>query len=230
MNIKLKDVLLIPNLISILRVLLVVPYFFMVKMPVPPLALLIIVSVVIIASDFLDGILARKLNQTSDLGMILDPIGDKAILVATMIALFMIERIDIFLLILLIGKDLLILIGGIILTKKEKAVNPSNVFGKYTTTFLAFGFFVYIIFPSLKTAIDSQIILKILYYFSHTLISLGIVFVFLTLASYGTIFLETIKKDGISHLTKNSLFAALSLCGVAYLIFFYFPFLEKIGF
>lgn len=229
MNIKLKDIFLIPNLISILRILLVVPYFLMVKMPVPPLALLIIVSVVIIASDFLDGILARKLNQTSELGMILDPIGDKAILVATMAALFMIGRIDIYLLTLLIGKDVLILIGGLILTKKEKTVNPSNFFGKYTSALLAFGFTLYIIFPSLKAMSTSPVILNIIYYISHTLISAGIIFTFLTLASYSSIFIASLKQEGISPAVKKGLFTGLTLCSIAFLLFFYLPFLEKIG-
>ena len=71
---KSSDIFLIPNLITILRLVLIVPlvmsYYF------DCMTYLYVLLGVVILTDFLDGFLARRLNQISDLGKLLDPIAD----------------------------------------------------------------------------------------------------------------------------------------------------------
>ncbi|WP_375451547.1 CDP-diacylglycerol--glycerol-3-phosphate 3-phosphatidyltransferase [uncultured Devosia sp.] len=68
----------IPNLITIARILAIAPVIALVMTGDPNLRLLaLILYILAAASDWLDGYLARKWNQTSPLGRMLDPIADK---------------------------------------------------------------------------------------------------------------------------------------------------------
>lgn len=68
----------IPNLITIARILAIVPIIALVMTGDTNLRLIaLILYIVAAASDWLDGYLARKWNQTSPLGRMLDPIADK---------------------------------------------------------------------------------------------------------------------------------------------------------
>lgn len=67
-------VLTVPNLVSFLRILLV-PLFWWVLLggrPTPAALVLVVMGV----TDWLDGWLARRLDQVTDLGTLLDPVGD----------------------------------------------------------------------------------------------------------------------------------------------------------
>jgi cardiolipin synthase len=101
----------IPNLISILRIILILPviwamlagqYFF-------ALVLFAIAGI----SDALDGFLAKQYHWESRLGSILDPIADKLLLVASFATLTWLELLPEWLLWLIIGRDLVIVIGGL---------------------------------------------------------------------------------------------------------------------
>ncbi|MET3898310.1 cardiolipin synthase [Devosia sp. UYZn731] len=76
----------IPNLITIARILAIVPIIALVMTGDTNLRLIaLILYILAAASDWLDGYLARKWNQTSPLGRMLDPIADK-LLVGLLIA------------------------------------------------------------------------------------------------------------------------------------------------
>jgi len=100
----------IPNIISVLRILLVIP---------TALALwrdhyqqaLILMSIAGV-SDAIDGGLARRFGWMSDLGRALDPIADK-LLVGTMIVVFAVQgHLPLWAAIIVISRDLIILIGA----------------------------------------------------------------------------------------------------------------------
>ncbi len=63
-------------------------------------------------TDLVDGFLARRLNQHSRLGAILDPIADKLLMASTFICLASIDHIPWWFVILMLGKDIFI-VGGI---------------------------------------------------------------------------------------------------------------------
>jgi len=78
MVIKKKDFLLVPNLLAIFRILLLpFIYYFLAQESKTGVAIAVVLMLMAIFSDVLDGHLARKLNQITDLGKILDPLADK---------------------------------------------------------------------------------------------------------------------------------------------------------
>jgi len=85
-----------------------------------------------IATDVLDGILARKLNQISELGKILDPLADKLAVASLAIFLCIYRDFPVWAVILIITRDLAILIGGLIAMKRNFAIPTSNLLGKLT--------------------------------------------------------------------------------------------------
>lgn len=81
-----KDLLLIPNILTSLRILLIFPSIYTLYTKQIWLATILITIVFI--TDFFDGYLARKLNQTSFLGAILDPVADKFVVLSFYTYLF----------------------------------------------------------------------------------------------------------------------------------------------
>ncbi len=122
----------IPNLISIFRILLVPIFLFFVINH----RFLAGLSVFVLAgiSDGADGMVARLFNQKSRLGSYLDPLADKCLLIAAFISLAVMHVIPLWLTALVIARDILILLGALILflINKDHVVKPS-IWGKVTT-------------------------------------------------------------------------------------------------
>ena len=103
----------LPNLISILRLLLV-PWFALVLLEQrfdAALALFLLMGV----SDGLDGYLARRLGAASSLGAALDPLADKVMLVSAFVLLGHLELLPAWLVVLAVGRDVLIVGGALLL-------------------------------------------------------------------------------------------------------------------
>ena len=60
------------------------------------------------ATDWLDGYLARKLNQTSSFGAFLDPVADKFLVCAALLVLVHLQRADVFVALIIIGREIAI--------------------------------------------------------------------------------------------------------------------------
>lgn len=102
----------IPNLISILRILLVAPLAFCLLSKSYTISL----GVFLLAgfSDVLDGYLARRFNWTSRLGALLDPLGDKLLMVTTYLILGLQAVIPMWLVLAVILRDVIIVSGGLL--------------------------------------------------------------------------------------------------------------------
>ena len=64
--------------------------------------------VVFAATDWLDGWLARKLNQTSAFGAFLDPVADKILVCAALLVLVKLDRVDVLIALVIIGREIAI--------------------------------------------------------------------------------------------------------------------------
>jgi CDP-diacylglycerol--glycerol-3-phosphate 3-phosphatidyltransferase len=67
-----------------------------------------VMFVVFAATDWLDGYLARKLNQTSSFGAFLDPVADKFLVCASLLVLVQLQRVDVFVALIIIGREIAI--------------------------------------------------------------------------------------------------------------------------
>jgi cardiolipin synthase len=87
-------------------------------------------------TDWLDGFFARKLGVTGKVGVVLDPLADKALLVTLFLALGYLQRVPLWLLSLAIGRDLVIVIGSLLLRifRNRRRFIPT-ILGKISTFF-----------------------------------------------------------------------------------------------
>ena len=67
-----------------------------------------VMFVVFAATDWLDGFLARRLNQTSSFGAFLDPVADKFLVCACVLVLVHLGRADVFVALIIIGREIAI--------------------------------------------------------------------------------------------------------------------------
>lgn len=87
-------------------------------------------------TDFLDGFVARRMNQQTALGAYLDPVADKLLVIASFVMLGAIGGIPVWLAVIVVARDILIVSGyGIIylLVNERMQVRPSLI-GKWSTT------------------------------------------------------------------------------------------------
>jgi CDP-diacylglycerol--glycerol-3-phosphate 3-phosphatidyltransferase len=85
-------------------------------------------------SDFLDGFLARKLKASSNLGKILDPLGDKLMTFSVILCMTIRGPIPVWAVLIVGIKEILMAIGGFIVHKVANVeIPPSNLIGKTST-------------------------------------------------------------------------------------------------
>jgi cardiolipin synthase (CMP-forming) len=132
------EVLNIPNFLSFLRIALVPVFlwFLLEEMFVSAITVLAIAGL----TDFLDGYLARKLNQTTKLGKMLDPVADRLYIFATLLALSATGYVPWWLAGLVILRDLLMLISLPVLASVGHRSLPVHYLGKASTFALLYAF------------------------------------------------------------------------------------------
>jgi cardiolipin synthase len=122
----------LPNLLSLLRIFLVAPFLIAVIYGYYALALVIFIMAGI--SDFLDGYLARRLEQKSVLGTFLDPLGDKLLSTVAFIALSTQGLLPAWLAVIVVAKDIYVALGaGILHYSGNLTVAVPSFWGKVTT-------------------------------------------------------------------------------------------------
>lgn len=162
-----KEFFYISNLLSLLRMILVIPLIFLITAGTYKTAVIIILVSMFI-SDLLDGFIARKLNQVSELGKIIDPLADKAAVVSVVIVLFLMGRIETWFVIVVVARDLLILAFGLYLKSKNKVVLMSNYPGKIAV--LSIGIIILLCVLNDNNSELLKITISYLYYISVLLI------------------------------------------------------------
>ena len=128
----------IPNLLSFLRIALV-PVFLWLLLNEMFLSAIFVLMVAGI-TDFLDGYLARKLNQMTKLGKVLDPVADRLYIFATLLALSVTGNIPWWLAALVIARDVLMLVSLPALASLGYATLPVHFLGKASTFALLYSF------------------------------------------------------------------------------------------
>ncbi len=87
-------------------------------------------------TDWLDGYLARRLNQTSAFGAFLDPVADKLMVAAALIMLVQLDRVNAIVAVIIIGREIAISALREWMAKMGQSKSVAvNLFGKIKTTF-----------------------------------------------------------------------------------------------
>jgi cardiolipin synthase len=134
----------LPNALSVLR-LLGVPVFLWLLLGPEEDGWALVILMVSGFTDWLDGKLARWLNQGSRLGALLDPAADRLYIVATLVALAIRDVIPVWVVALLLGRELVL--GVMLLVLRHYGYPPLQVhyLGKAATLLLLYAFPVLLI-------------------------------------------------------------------------------------
>ena len=128
----------VSNMLSLSRVVLAIPFLLVTLMDVPGGRWWAVAIIVVGAlTDNLDGLIARRRNEISEWGKILDPLGDKVGLGAVAVVLLVKNVLPLWFFLVYIGRDLLILAGGMYIRATRGVVLPSNKAGKWTVGVVA---------------------------------------------------------------------------------------------
>lgn len=182
---KPKDFLTIPNLLSMLRIVLIAPFvFFFLKENYIAAAIALIISGL---SDALDGFIARTFNQVTELGKVLDPIADKLTLISIMVCVTIFSPIVLPVMVVLIFKDMAMLTGGSLIIKRGITPPASKWYGK-VSTFMFYISVCLIVF--LKAAFNYENS-----FLSLLLLSLTTLMMIFSLVKYFMIFRSIINEN-----------------------------------
>lgn len=138
---------LIPNYLTIIRLILVPIIFALILYEHYTMA--IIVYIIANLTDVLDGFIARKFNLISDFGKLMDPLADKITQVGTILALILKRIIPFWILIIISLKEITMIVVASVLFKKKIVTVHSKWYGKAATVLL----FIAIVFTLLSEKI-----------------------------------------------------------------------------
>lgn len=178
----------VPNALSVLRIL-IVPFFawLFLEDRLPEAVILLVVSGL---SDLLDGLIARKFNQITELGKMLDPFADK--LTQGVVALCLAIKFPVIrpVLLIFILKELVMLVCAIVLLKSKKRPCAAMWYGKVATVMFYVSVSVIVVmdgFFSVKATTFDIV--------SNVLLILTAVMMIYSAVKYYQIFREILRSD-----------------------------------
>jgi cardiolipin synthase (CMP-forming) len=120
------------NLVTLGRLLMVIPLVWLIATERLQAAFWLFLAAA--ASDAVDGFIAKRFNATTNLGSYLDPLADKVLLDGIYVALAMGQWLPAWLVALVIGRDLLIVCGVVLIRRRDAVFRPRPLLiGKINT-------------------------------------------------------------------------------------------------
>ncbi len=160
---NIKDILLLPNLITLFRFFSAIYLFFYYSPQDFKVFILVLIIAIIGLSDSLDGIVARRYNLVSELGVILDPLTDRVVFIILLFWLNIFIPNNLIYAILL--REFLVLIGSLYVLIKGLKINVSNK-GKFATVLLFINICLFVINSSMIIPFLNQLtVIVIIFYF-----------------------------------------------------------------
>ena len=144
---KLKDIFLLPNLITLSRFFLAIYLFYNYQPENFNVYVLVIIIALIGISDSIDGVVARKYNLVSKLGIILDPLTDRVVFIILLFWLSSIIPQNFIYAVL--TREVLVLIGSIYVLLRGSKIEVSRK-GKYATVSLFVTICLFVLNTSLS--------------------------------------------------------------------------------
>jgi cardiolipin synthase len=195
---KNKEIFYISNLLSLSRfVLLIFIMIFLLSNSGFHYLITSLLILILWLTDILDGYFARKRNEVSELGRIIDPLADKTAVVAITIILVTQNIIPMWFFIIIALRDVLILTGGAYIKHIKGIVLQSNRIGKLTVFIIGFTLLNSILLAYFTVNTENNFILyhidKLELYWKF-LILVSIVMSVISIVSYFRKFLKTISS------------------------------------
>jgi cardiolipin synthase (CMP-forming) len=132
-----RRVLTVPNALSFIRILLIPVFVVLLVDPHTRLAGFLLLGAVV-STDWVDGVVARRTGQVTELGKLLDPIADRAALAAALVTLVAIDLFPLWAALLVLGRDVIVAVAGLYLLGKGIRIDV-RLIGKYATFTLMWG-------------------------------------------------------------------------------------------
>ncbi|MEX2203997.1 MAG: CDP-alcohol phosphatidyltransferase family protein [Actinomycetota bacterium] len=128
-------ILTLPNVISFARIALIPVFVWLIVDPRTTFTGLVL-FVVVVATDWVDGTIARATGQVSEVGKVLDPVADRLAIGAGLIALVVRDAFPLWAALLILARDALILIAGLVLFSARRVRIEVRYIGKMATFLL----------------------------------------------------------------------------------------------
>jgi cardiolipin synthase len=176
----------VPNTLTILRILLIIPFvvYYEGDQVLKAAAVLILSGL----TDMLDGLIARRCHQITELGQMLDPLSDKLTQGAVAICLAVKQPILIpFLAVFVIKEALMVAAGIFLIGRKKKRPGGSMWFGKIATVLFYISFGTIVLLKGCW-GIENLTV-------SVTLLSITAAFMIYAFIRYVRIYFEIIRSD-----------------------------------
>lgn len=188
-----KNIYTIPNLLSLIRIVLV-PFYVVLYLNEAYLHAIILL-IISGLSDVVDGFIARKFKQESDIGKILDPLADKITQISLVVCATITYREMALLLFVALFKEVsMILFNFLMLKKKYKAIG-AKWYGKLATVCFYIGIGI-ILLNNIFTFLSQHYIYAIIIIIATTLI--------FAMIKYYILAKELIKKADNAETDKNT--------------------------
>jgi len=147
-----QHVLSIPNILTLLRILMTPVIVYMVLTHQAWLAVILMVIAGI--TDMLDGAIARYFNQRTTVGAYLDPLADKILLISLFVSLFFIGKLPLFIFLAVVFRDAIIIFGAIAYEMVTRQLNMEPSLIAKATTFMQISY-VALLLLDMATPISS---------------------------------------------------------------------------
>ena len=163
----------IPNALSVVRIVLIPIFLWVYLLAGDQQGMYLLAAGVLLLSaltDMLDGMIARRCNMITDLGKVLDPIADKLTLGAVTVCLWIKMPFLWPLFVCFLLKEFFMMIGGIILYRKQVKISGARWFGKvYTVIFYCIVLAV-IAFPQMPRQMIATLFCIMVFFTLFTLV------------------------------------------------------------
>lgn len=134
---RIRKNLTIPNLLTLVRLLLI-PLYWWLMMVRQDDNLALAVFLLASLTDLVDGYIARHFNQVTDLGKLFDPLADKLMVLSVMLSLVLREAMPLSILVIILLKESLMVLGGVLMLR-HKVVVFAKPIGKIAQFVIVLG-------------------------------------------------------------------------------------------
>lgn len=156
-----KELLTIPNVLSLFRLLLI-PVYVVIYLNATVATDYFLAAAILAVScltDLVDGKIARHFNMISTVGKILDPFADKATQFTLIVCLAMKHKIIRYMVVLFFVKEVFQLIAGLLTIRKGRMLRGALITGKICTTILFVSLIIMVLMPGLQDDVITAITL-----------------------------------------------------------------------